>query len=398
MRVEIIPQVELGTVQRKRVGDFLNAAISDTAYERFRFAVAYMRLSGLDRLAASIEGLTNRGGVVSGAVGIDDGITSYEALQSLQEVSQGSTVFHTVSGFIFHPKLYLLNGQREAVAVVGSPNLTRDGLFRNIELANAVFLDLQQPADRVIYGCYDSFINEFLNTSHPNVKPINIAILQTLLGEGLIKSEAETREPGVPIDRVRGANNLRSIAGNLFPPIQIPIPPAGRAIRQPNRGRQRTTARTTAQTVASTANAFIMQLSAFDSSHRSGVQGTAEILIPHAAKDFFPSIGFTGRKYPDTLFDVLLYTPYGSERHQYRFWYYEERATGKRIDEYRLRMDKETIDLSSAGGGDLIVIAKLPPGSNPSYEVTIVSRQDPMFQSFLALCTNRVQDKLWGMA
>lgn len=151
MQIEVIPQVELNNVQRRRIGDVINKSIADAKCRRFRFAVAYMRMSGWDRLAVSIDSLLNRGGHVSGAVGVDNGITSIEALEALRHISADSTVFYTMSGFIYHPKLYLMNGEDQAVAVVGSANLTRDGLFRNIELASAINLDLSSSVDLEVY-------------------------------------------------------------------------------------------------------------------------------------------------------------------------------------------------------------------------------------------------------
>ena len=91
-----------------------------------------------------------------------------------------------------------------------------------------------------------------------------------------------------------------------------------------------------------------------------------------------------GRKYPDAFFNVILNTPKGAEIHQYRLWYYEERAVGTRIDEYRLRMDRDTIDLSAVAGGDLLIISKLPGGSDPAYEVTILPQTDPTYPNNLA--------------
>ena len=121
MRVELIPQIQIGNTQRTRVGDLLNTSLTDESYDRFRFAVAYMRLSGWDRIAGAVENLANRGGHISGVVGVDSGVTTIEALRALQRVSQDSTVFYTTSDFIFHPKLYLTSGRRAAMAVVGSP-------------------------------------------------------------------------------------------------------------------------------------------------------------------------------------------------------------------------------------------------------------------------------------
>jgi len=120
MQVMVIPQVEIGNVRRIRIGDVLNTGIADTSCQRFRFAVAYMRMSGWNRLAASIDSLLNRGGHVSGAAGVDNGVTSIEALQFLRRISTNSTIFHTTSGFIYHPKLYLMNGDSRAVALMAA--------------------------------------------------------------------------------------------------------------------------------------------------------------------------------------------------------------------------------------------------------------------------------------
>ena len=97
------------------------------------------------------------------------------------------------------------------------------------------------------------------------------------------------------------------------------------------------------------------------------------------------------------MFDVVLNTLSGRERHGYRLWYYELRATGTKIDEYRLRMNHDTIDLSIPGGGDLLVINKLPMGSDPAYEVTILDKQDMQYPRFFRMCTNIVQGKKWGI-
>lgn len=397
MRIEIIPQLEIGNIHRIRVGDILNGAIADNSCHRFRFAVAYMRMSGWNRLAASIDSLLNRGGLLSGAIGVDNGITSIEALQFLRQISVDSTVFYTTSGFIFHPKLYLINGDSQASVIIGSANLTRDGLFRNVELATAVHLDFSSNVDLEVYNRYEDFINELLDTTHPNVQHITDTTLQALTLAGLIREEASSQEPGPPMRSARTARAGRQPIDldRLFPPLHVPAaPPLSKVgARQPTAPGQVVIPPSTVGAV----NTFIMQLSSFDSSHRTGIPGTPEILIPHPAIGFFPQLSLSGRIYPDVIFDAVLNTQTGRERHTYRLWYYEERAVGTRIDEYRLRLNHDTIDLSSPGGGDLIVINKLPPGNDPSYEVTILPQSDPTFPAFFSLCTNQIYDKRWGM-
>ncbi len=117
------------------------------------------------------------------------------------------------------------------------------------------------------------------------------------------------------------------------------------------------------------------------------------MLIPQAAITFFPPLLSTGRKYPEALFDVVLNTYTGRERHSYRFWFYDLKT------EWRLRMDHATIELSTAGGGDLLVINKLNIGMDNGllYEVTILPQTDPTFRAFLNMCTNEAQGKKWGL-
>ena|SRR6266487_2933949 len=390
MRIEVIPQIELGRVNRLRVGDFLNKSISDSFCQRFRFAVAYMRMSGLDRLGASIDVLLNRGGRVSGAIGIDEEITSIEALRALSQVSSDSTIFYTISGFIYHPKLYLMSGEKQAIAVIGSPNLTSDGLFRNIELATAIYLDFEFSTDLKAYEQYETFISELLSTIHPNVQSIDENTLQILIQDGVIKSEARTKEPGPPI-RSKKRDTVTEVVKALFPTIRVPVAPP--VLKMPRLGTATRPSIVTPPRTVGNIGTFIMQLSAFDSSHRSGVRGTPEVLIPHAALSFFPPLLSSGRKHPDTLFDVVLNTATGRERHGYRFWYYADRS------EYRLRMDRDTIDLSTPSGGDLLVINKLPleVDNDLLYEVTILPQTDPTFHTFLNLCKYEAKGKKWGM-
>jgi hypothetical protein len=393
MRIELIPQIEVGVVHRVRVGDVLNNLIASASYNRLRFAVAYMRVSGLDRLSVSIEALRNRGGTVSGAIGISDAITSADALEMLLLQSPDSTIFHTVSGYIFHPKFYLVDGHESAVGVIGSPNLTRDGLFRNVELATAIHLDLRAAPDLALYQQLEQFLLELLSPANANVQTIDNPLLTRLLAVNAIRRESETTEPG---PGVRGrVGRADPPIDDLFPSLAVPAAPpaAGKVAGIPPIA----AARPLPRPAPAPAGMFLMQLSPFDSSHRTGVAGTAEVLIPHGAIGFFPPLTPAGRKYPDVFFDLILTTPTGSEIHQYRLWYYEERAVGTRIDEYRLRMDKETIDLSTIGGGDLLIISKLSPGSNPGYEVTILPQSDPTYPSFLARCDRETQGKRWGL-
>lgn len=391
MRIEVIPQAHVGGVPAVRVGDVLNRSIADEAARQFEFGVAYMRLSGWSRIAASVGTLLNRGGTVSGAVGVDGGVTSIEALRALREVSGDSTVFYTVSSLIYHPKLYLISGHSQAIAIVGSANLTRDGLFRNIELATAVHLDFEIDADFLVHQRYREFIRQLLNTAHPNVQPVTESTLHQLVEAGILRTEAAWQEYEAQTDSPGAESPNYSVTplATIFPALAVPVAPA------PAPGSSHSPASRPSivvpPQVSATADTFIMVLSPFDSSHRTGTPGTPEVLIPHDATNFFPAILLRGRQHPDEFFDVVLNTPSERERHNYRIWYYEQRG------EYRLRMDNQTIDLMAPDGGDLLIISRLPQGSDPLYEVTILPQSDPTYPAFEDLCSRVAQGKRWGL-
>jgi HKD family nuclease len=387
MRIDVLPQIEIGNIKRQRVGDILNSKLRQTNYDSFRFVVAYLRVSGLGRILESMNALVERGGMVSGAVGIDQKLTSIEALETLGRISSNSTIFYTTSGYTFHPKLYLISGKEEATAIVGSSNFTCGGLFQNVELSTIFDFSLSSNEDLVLYNKFNTFADELLKQGNPNVQPLNERTLQLLAFSNLIRTEASMHDFGPNISK-RVLNKTASASSPinaLFPTMRIPVAPPSHTYTNvatpanpPAIPRQRTT--------AIQPRTFIMQMSSFDTSHRGEAAGTPEILIPLAAQGFFPSLTMSGRKYPDAFFNVVLNTPSGPETRQYRVWYYETRAVGTKINEYRLRLDHRTVELA-IGNGDLIVINKLPDGSDPSYEVTVLSPSDPSFNDFLSHCT-----------
>jgi len=274
-------------------------------------------------------------------------------------------------------------------------NLTREGLYRNIEVACAIHLDFREGEDLRVFQRYDALMQEMLDASHPNIQPISPHLLNVLARNGLIQRESGTTEPGPAIIRRRTAQGTgREEIEKLFPRLHVPVPPPGSIPSAATPSGVRELLGTNQAHLATT---FIMQLSPFDSSHRTGVVGTPEVLIPHHAVPFFPSLSRTGREYPDVYVDVVLNTPTGQEVRKYRLWYYEKRKTGTPINEYRLRVGHETIDLSTIGGGDLLVISKLPEDSQPAFEVTVLSRSDRMYSVFQSLCKFDSQGKKWGL-
>ena len=107
----------------------------------FRALVAYVSIQGLKMLESPVrEFLKGDNNNVNWIVGIDQGITSKDALEYLLGLkSEHATTFKAriftagTDRFVFHPKLYWVKGPRGSDVFVGSGNMTNGGLFSNFE-------------------------------------------------------------------------------------------------------------------------------------------------------------------------------------------------------------------------------------------------------------------------
>src|SRR4051812_45836186 len=74
-------------VGQDALSEVLKARLSDPAYTRFRFAVAFVRWSGLHLIDPELQAFATRNGThIEGLVGIDLGGTTIEALTYLSEL------------------------------------------------------------------------------------------------------------------------------------------------------------------------------------------------------------------------------------------------------------------------------------------------------------------------
>lgn len=148
----------------KTIGGALVAALADDEARRFRCAVAWGKASGLTRIGRAIANMRDRRTENSAVmyVGIDEGGATWEGLKLVQTVCSQAYVFHDAGARTYHPKVYVVEGERSATVLVGSGNSTRGGLFTNYEGADCVHLDLDRTND----VSYLASVNSFLDGLH----------------------------------------------------------------------------------------------------------------------------------------------------------------------------------------------------------------------------------------
>jgi HKD family nuclease len=178
------------------VGDRLIAELSSGRWQRFRCAVAFAKPSGVKYLDQPLRRFAAAGGVAELAIGIDSRGTSFEAANQLAGAVEGSgrLIITTEIGAgspSFHPKVYAFtsDGGGEALAIVGSSNLTEGGLFTNHELSTAFELDLSQGDDIAFMAAVEKSLRRWQQVSSGLAVLADKRRLRALHAEGRLPLE-----------------------------------------------------------------------------------------------------------------------------------------------------------------------------------------------------------------
>lgn len=128
-------------------------------------SVAFARTTGLESIQESIKPLAAK---TKFFVGIRNDITSIQAIKQLLALKLDLYAVDTGSRqVIFHPKLYLAANASNAIAIVGSANMTFSGLHNNIEVSTRMSLDFaKNPADKTFVDTVVTAFDTML-AAHP---------------------------------------------------------------------------------------------------------------------------------------------------------------------------------------------------------------------------------------
>ncbi len=141
-----------------QLGNRLIELLDSRDYETLDIIVAFAKNSGVLRIKDSLEKFRARGGIVNVYVGIDLGVTSYEALTALLLYTNSLYVVHSENGQTFHTKIYQFSGKEKGLIVVGSNNLTGGGLWTNFESSALIPIYITSTADSEILKAKDEYI------------------------------------------------------------------------------------------------------------------------------------------------------------------------------------------------------------------------------------------------
>jgi len=206
--------------QDNTVGNYLHKSFKDKNFDTFKCFVAYTTLSGLSIFIDELEKVKLNYKKIELYLGVDDKGTSREALLELLEREIDTYIYYNPTKrtrAIYHPKLYIFNGEKANRILIGSSNLTRPGLFNNVETSLAIdFVSGNFQGEKLKRQIEEYFFN-FLDKSNQNIKKLDSNLIKYLTVNGLILDEKRIYENEEDIEK----NNIKDDEGNdLFTAVE----------------------------------------------------------------------------------------------------------------------------------------------------------------------------------
>lgn len=193
--------------REESVASTIVSLLRSLSYNKMRAMVAFANYGGISGLTDEfVKSNIKEFQIV---VGIDNKITSVEALQELLRIGFEGKVYHTSSGEIFHPKFYLFENDNDFALIIGSSNMTTGGLALNDECAVLMTGNKEES----IYRQADETYNNIWATETAIAKDLTDEVIEELYVQGCIPSESDsiqnTTEPS-DYDEMFGTNSRKN--------------------------------------------------------------------------------------------------------------------------------------------------------------------------------------------
>lgn len=215
------------------VGNQLIKFFVDDEFHTFTAISAFTSQSGIRGISKHIKSAKKHLKTINIITGIDQNGTSKEALVELLALEINAFVFYQPSITIFHPKIYLFEGDTKTEFILGSSNLTSQGLFTNVEASLLVSIDNNSEVDRNIVEQLKIYFKGIFDFSDPNLKKLSPEIIADLVRARIVPTEAERKAAQDKIEKIE-KTETQNIIARIFPKRAIAkIPTEFRGIRKP---------------------------------------------------------------------------------------------------------------------------------------------------------------------
>jgi len=207
------------------VGKQLIKFFADKNFHTFTGISAFASQAGVKGLSSHIDAAKKHLKNITIVTGVDQKGTSQEALRELFLLNIKVFVFYQPSITIFHPKIYLFEGDAKSELIIGSSNLTSQGLFANVEASLLVSIDNSVEQDRDVIRQVKNYFQGIFDLSDPNLKRLTVGIVRELVAAKIVPTEEERRAAQDKADNAE-QNGGKILISNIFPNRAIAKLPA----------------------------------------------------------------------------------------------------------------------------------------------------------------------------
>lgn len=248
MNITLLGQGFEATSQNS-VGNKLINFFVDKTFHTFTGISAFASQAGIKGLSKQIKAAKKHLNIITIVTGVDQKGTSKEALEELLNLNIDAYVFYQPSITIFHPKVYLFEGANKSELIIGSSNLTSQGLFTNVEVSLLVSIDNSLEADRKIVAQLKDYFKGIFDFTDPNLKKLNKKIITDLVKAKVVPTEAERKAAHDKAEKAE-RKETENIISKIFPKRAIAKMPSE------FRGTRKSATKTTAVNPTITNNIF----------------------------------------------------------------------------------------------------------------------------------------------
>jgi len=175
------------------IGNYLIKYLNQQDFHSFTGISAFASEAGIFGLSGHIQTAKNVFKNLSLIVGIDQEGTSKEALEEILNLNIGSYIFYQNEAPIFHPKIYLFEGDKEIKLIVGSSNLTGRGLFTNVESSLLLEFDIMDKEGAALMINLKTYYKSLFDFSDSNLFKLSKAVIDDFNAMGIVPDESERR-------------------------------------------------------------------------------------------------------------------------------------------------------------------------------------------------------------
>lgn len=230
------------------VGKQLIKFFADKDFHTFTGISAFTSQAGIRGLSKHIKTAKKHLNIITIVTGVDQKGTSKEALEELLSLDINVFVFYQPSVTIFHPKIYLFEGANKSELIIGSSNLTSQGLFTNVEVSLLVSIDNSREADKKNVEQLKDYFKGVFDFTDPNLKKLSKKIIADLVRAKIVPTEAERKAAQDKAEKAE-RTETENIISKIFPKRAIAKLPSE------FRGTKKAATKTATATVAATGSA-----------------------------------------------------------------------------------------------------------------------------------------------